>query len=313
MIAQAAKGFSAPNYRGKGGWRRGVIVALIAIAGATCFGDGLVLLWRSWRFDGLRSFGILLFAAAGWLSWRALNEQNRTRTGSWWGLMPIALALWAGDLTSGRLPISYISISGIGLVVQFNLLPIGLLLWMYASGLAIYFGGFGTWRQLLFPLGLLLFVNPMPRFFEHLADLPLQSFAARAAREFASILRVPISGNGLRLSFFHQELGMFIAPACNGLRSAVAMGYLALIIGHLNGLTLWTHAFYVSSAVMLAYVLNVLRLCLLVMFYCLAHRIPSLGIHAVGADYLIGGTLFALGAGLVAGAPKVWGRPAHDG
>jgi len=150
-------------------------------------------------------------------------------------------------------------------------------------------------------------VNPMPRLFEHFADLPLQSFAASAAREFASMLRVPISGDGLRLSFFHQELGMYIAPACNGLRSAVAMGYLALIIGHLYGLTSWTHTLYVSGAVMLAYMLNVLRLCLLVVFYCLAHRIPVLGFHAVGADYLIGAVLFALGAGLVAAVPKVLG------
>ena len=300
MIAESPQPGSLVDGRGRHRWLYAVTVAVIAAAGAICFEDGLILLWRTWWFDGLRSFGVLLLGAAGWLSWRALGGCVETAAGSWWGLGPIALALIAGNLSAGRLPLSYIDLQPGGPLIQFNLLPIGLLLWMYASGLAIYFGGFKVWRRLQFPLALLLFVNPMPRFFEHLVDLPLQALGARAARTFALALKVPVGGEGLRLSFFHDELGMFIAPACNGLRSAVAMGYLALILGYLRDLTLWTHVIYVSSAVMLAYVLNVFRLFLLVMFYCLAHWLPDLGAHAVAADYLIGAALFATGAALVA-------------
>jgi exosortase J len=129
-----------------------------------------------------------------------------------------------------------------------------------------------------------------------LTDLPLQHLGAQAARSFAGLLGVPVSGATLKLMFFHDQLGMFIAPSCNGLQGAVGMGGLELVIGHLRGMGFLPHTLMVAGAVALAYTFNLLRLCLLVLYYCLAHLLPVLGGYAVGADYVIGGTLFVLAA-----------------
>ena len=60
----------------------------------------------------------------------------------------------------------------------------------------------------------------------------------------------------------------------------------------------------VAGGVALAYVFNLLRLCLLVLYYCLAHLLPILGGYAVGADYVIGGTLFVLAAAFLFGVSQ---------
>jgi exosortase J len=171
----------------------------------------------------------------------------------------------------------------------------GLLLWTYVSGAVLLFGGAKAWRSAIFPLALLLFVNPLPQFFPAVLDLHLQYMAAHIARGFAHALGVPVSGAKLAL-MFTPRFGMFIAPACNGLRGAVAMGFIALVLGYICELGAAQHIAYVIGAVILGYALNLARLCGLVLFYWLAIRVPSLRGHALGADYFIGGLLFFLAA-----------------
>jgi exosortase J len=147
-------------------------------------------------------------------------------------------------------------------------------------------------------------VQPVPGSFTTMVDWPLQRLGADAARWFALTLGVPVGGEALRLMFFHDQLGMFIAPGCNGLQGAAAMGLLALIIGHVRRLRLAIHVAFVVAAVALAYVFNLMRLCALVVFYCVAHQVPFLANHAVGADYAIGGALFMMAAAFLFWVPR---------
>ena len=94
---------------------------------------------------------------------------------------------------------------------------------------------------------------------------------------------------------------MFIAPGCDGIRGAVTMGYLALILGYLYRFSLRAWVLSVLGAVALGYVFNLIRLCFLVLFYRVALSFPWLQPHGEGADYLIGGLLFLSAAGLFAG------------
>ena len=109
----------------------------------------------------------------------------------------------------------------------------------------------------------------------------------------------------LRL-MFSPALGMFIAPGCNGLRGAIAMGYLALIVGYLYGLRIWLHAVYVVAAVLLAYLLNLVRLCSLVLCYKVALGFPFLARHMEAADYLLGSLIFFSAAVFVFALPRRW-------
>jgi exosortase J len=106
---------------------------------------------------------------------------------------------------------------------------------------------------------------------------------------------------------FAPQLGMFIAPGCDGLRGAAAMGYLALVSGYLYRLPRLRWAGFVAGAVLLAYLFNLLRLCGVVLYYWVALRVPAVGDYGVQVDYVIGGTLFCAAAAFLMGLPRRWG------
>jgi exosortase J len=251
----------------------------------------LWVLWVLWTSDPLRSVGILLPPASLFLSLRVWRGRHwRTTDGSWWGLGLVAISLLITWLLS-KVQIAMVFPNGAAFFV-FS----GLLIWMFVSGVVVLFGGVEAWRLAIFPLALLLFVNPVPNFFSSAIDLPLQHLAARITRELAAALGMSLTGSRLQL-MFAPSLGMFIAPGCNGLRGAVAMGYLALVIGHLYQMRTALHALYVVGAVLLAYGFNLVRLCSLVVCYWLALRLPQLAGHMAAVDYAIGAGLFFI-AGL---------------
>jgi exosortase J len=124
-----------------------------------------------------------------------------------------------------------------------------------------------------------------------LLDIPLQNLSAHVARSFASVIGFAPATPQLRL-MFSPDFGMFIAPGCDGIRGAVTMGYLALVLGYLKRVSIFRWAAYVAGAVLLGYVFNFTRLCVLVLYYRIALGHPGLEGMAKWADYVIGGCLF---------------------
>jgi exosortase J len=237
------------------------------------------------------------------LSMRAWRG-HRWQAGGWWGLALVGVCAVVAEVVQFG-TFGYRSAVG---AIYF--LPIGLLLWGYASGVVILFGGADAWRKVAFPLALLLFVNPVPSFFTNVVDLPLQHVGARAAWIFAHWVGIPVNGKGGDLwLYFAPGYGMFIAPACNGLRSAVTMGYLALVAGYLYGLSRPWHAAYVVGAVLLAFVLNSLRLCLLVLLNRLALAVPflyqALEHEASWIDYMLYIPIFLVASIFLLGLPRL--------
>jgi exosortase J len=124
-------------------------------------------------------------------------------------------------------------------------------------------------------------------------DLPLQAVSAHMARAFATHLGQHLAPDNLRL-MFTPDFGMFIAPGCNGIRVSVTMGFIALIAGYVYRFRWYANALVVMGAILLGYVFNLARLCLLVLYYVAALHVTWLQNKAEGADYLIGGALFLL-------------------
>ena len=93
---------------------------------------------------------------------------------------------------------------------------------------------------------------------------------------------------------FSPDFGMFIAPGCDGMRGAVTMGYFALILGYLKRVSVPRWILYVSGAVLLGYLFNFARLCMLVIYYRIALGHGWLEQGAKQADYAIGFCLFAV-------------------
>ena len=263
------------------------------------------LLWRIWTGDALRSIGVLFPIISIVLILRVWNRLGWETRGNWWGLLPLLYA--AIMLRQGGNAIQALAVPFRGVV--FSLLPLGLTVFAFGSGVVLLLGGVRLWRAALFPLLLLLFVNPVPKAFADL-DLPLQYFCARVAHSFALAIGVHPDVDQLRM-MFAPDFGMFIAPGCNGIRGAVTMGYLALVLGYLYRFSRSAWTLSVMGAVALGYVFNLVRLCFLVIFYRVALAFPSLQPHGEGADYLIGGLLF-LSAAVMFTSVVRWSRRDSD-
>jgi exosortase J len=257
-----------------------------AVLGVLAIWPTMLTLWNWWTTDATKSLGILVPLASLVLilrAWRAIGWQAE---GSWWGLavlLPTIAAAWVQQRAVLILVVS----------PQWStaLPPPSLVLMAYASGVVLLFGGTRLLRAALFPILLLWFVNPIPHVFSRLVDLPLQTVSAHMARVFAVRLGQHLTPNNLRL-MFTPEFGMFIAPGCNGIRGSVTMGFIALIAGYLYRFRWHAYALVVMGAILLGYVFNLVRLCLLVLYYVAALHFTSLQNKAEGADYLIGGVLF---------------------
>ena len=270
-----------------------VVAAALALLGITSIWPTVVLLWALWTTDPLKSIGMFIPLVSAILILRAWRSLGWQFAGSWWGLAVLALTSLAVLLRSRAVLVLVVSPSW---SVYFP--PHSLVVVAYATGVVLLFGGPRLFRAALFPLILLWFVNPVPHIFNTLVDLPLQHISAHVARGFAHLLGQPLTSDQMRL-MFTPDFGMFIAPGCNGIRGALTMGFIALIAGYLNRFRWVATTAVTAAAILLGYLFNFLRLCLLVIYYIVALHFPSLQQHGEMADYIIGAALFLVGTFLL--------------
>jgi exosortase J len=244
-------------------------------------------LWSEWTSDPLRSIGMLIPAASVILILRVWRQYGWEMRGTWWGLAVIGLAFFLSLLRQYAL---FLAVAGEAVV---SLIPVSLPVYVYGSGIVLLFAGKRIWRCVWFPLGLLLLSQPVPGLTNGLIDIPLQNVSARVARSFATLIGFTPTTPELRL-MFAPNFGMFIAPGCDGIRGAVTMGYVALIFGYLKRVSLFRWMTLTVGAVLLGYLFNFIRLCILVIYYRIVLGHPSMEGFAKQADYLIGSCLFLL-------------------
>ena len=278
-------------------------VVVVSVVGLWwMLGTQVVRLWGLWTGNGLASIGMLMPVAAVILTVRAWHRCPWKRRGTWWGLVVCAVALLLGRLERAEL----IPLLAYHLARQ-HVFPVGAQIFFYVTGAVWLFAGFRYYRAALFPISLLLFVNPVPGFFASMVDLPLQQAGAYTARVVAHWAGVPLTGDDLRM-MFSPALGMFIAPGCNGLRGSLTMGFLTAVMGYLYGLPWLLRSAYIASGVLVAYLLNLVRLSGLVLCYRLALSYAPLARHMTAADYALGSILFFMAALFVFALPLRWKR-----
>ena len=267
--------------------------AFLALLGLTSIWSTVLLLWSLWTTDALKSIGMVIPVVSFLLVLRVWRSLDWEMEGTWWGFALLAA-------TALLVRIREQSVMTLVLGPQWSIFfpPHSLVLFCYGAGVVLLFGGRRLFRASSFPLVLLFFVNPVPHLFNVYVDLPLQRASAHVARGFAMALGQPLSPDKLRL-MFTPEFGMFIAPGCNGIRGAVTMGLIALVAGYLYRFRWQAHAAVVLGAVLLGYLFNFVRLCVLVLFYLVALHFPALQDRAENADYLIGAVLFFVGVYLL--------------
>lgn len=267
----------------------GVLVACcLVILGAFA----LVPLWlhmaEIWQGDPLRVIGAAfpLISFVGVLgAWR---RQHWTLNGSFWGLVPIALSIYLSRLVSIA---PYIPLYRMQYWLAVHAGPV---LFLYGVGAVLLFGGWRLSRAAILPLCLLLCINPVPHSFNVLFDMPLQQLSAATARGFAHLIGLHPTGVQLRM-MFSPDFGMMIVPGCNGVRGSVTFAYLALIYGYTRRLRLPVLFGLAAAGLLFGYAMNLLRLCVLVIYYRLGLSFPGIQNYGAGVDYAIGCTIFLLG------------------
>ncbi|HVG27816.1 MAG TPA: exosortase J [Acidobacteriaceae bacterium] len=262
------------------------MACLCALAGLLTIFSSVRMLWVIWRTDDLKSMGLVvpfLCAALILREWRRLGWETE---GSWWGFAVLAISAALMFLRDQTLFIVTVNKDWL-----LQLPPLPLVAVVYAAGMVLLFGGKRLLRAAWFPVLLMWAVIPVPQTFSRRIDLPLQHASATVARAFAHALGQQLTQDKLRL-MFTPEFGMFIAPGCNGIRGAITLGLAALVVAYLYRFRWFVFAPVVAGAVLLGYLFNFLRLCLLVVYYKIALPYPWLQQRARGADFWIGGTLF---------------------
>jgi exosortase J len=267
-------------------WEPALLASLLGVAGLFAIYSTGSALWALWTTDPLKSIGgiiplvsLLLIARV----WRSLNWET---DGTWWGLALVTLTVASVHLRDHAILELILTPSW-----TIFLPPHSLVAFCYTAGLVLLFGGMRLFRAALFPVVLTWFVNPVPNTFNRFIDLPLQRASALIARSFAHAMGQQLSPDQLKL-MFTPDFGMFIAPGCNGIRGAITMGFIALIAGYVYRFRKPVWVATVAGALLLGYVFNFVRLCTLVLYYCVALKIQWLQPRAEMGDYIIGACLF---------------------
>ena len=262
------------------------VSSLCAVVGLFTIYSTVRSLLDHWRTDDLQSIGLLVPFVSFALILRAWRSLDWDTGGTWWGFAVLAASaalMFLRDQTMFLITVHK------DWLLQIPPLPLVAII--YAVGLVLLLGGTRLLRAAWFPVLFLGAVLPVPNTFSRRIDLPLQHTSATVARGFAHLLGEKLTPDNLRL-MFTPDFGMFIAPGCNGIRGAVTLGLAAVVVAYMYRFRWFVFAPVVAGAVMLGYLFNFLRLCLLVVYYKIALPYPWLQQRARGADFIIGGCLF---------------------
>jgi exosortase len=199
-----------------------------------------------WRIDPDYSHGFLIVPLALYFAYeRKYDIEDAPIEGSWWGvgLLMVGLAFLAfGQLGSLLTPLRA------GFV--FTLM-----------GLVLLLLGREVFRILTFPMAFLLLMVPLPESLVNVVAFPLQLIAAKWAVWALQGLSIPVLLEG---NIIHLASGdLFVAEACSGLRSLMALLTLGVVFAHFfrRG-HLIQQIFLVASTIPIAIFVNAIRVAL---------------------------------------------------
>jgi len=226
----------------------------------------------------LQAFAVVLILAAllGAVYWKILGAL----VAQWWDdpnyshgfLVPLfsLYLVWQQRATLRSLPRHgslvgiLVILTGIGLLLLGDLGAENFLmrssLIVIVAGLILFHLGTQVFRVLLFPLGFLFFMVPLPGVIFYAVTFPLQRLAAEQAAWILDMLGIPVllDGNIIHLA----QLSLGVTEACSGIRSmisllagAMAWAYLLLPGG-------WSMAVFAAATVPITIFANAARVVL---------------------------------------------------
>ena len=246
-------------------WRRTSILALLGIGFAFMYGQTVAALATEWMSSPEASYGLILAATSLVVAirrWPAFLAQS---TADGRGLVGLGLAT-AGALlfTVGQLG-SDLFLTRVSLVVL-----LAGAVWALSGRLAA--------RTMAAPLVFLLIAIPLPTLVVNEVTLPLQLAASRVAEGVLQAIAIPVYRDGNLLALPSGTLQ--VAEACSGLRSAVSLGAVGVLLAWATESTLGRRLLIVALTLPIAVVMNGFRVAATGVFVEAAGRAPGADLHA---------------------------------
>jgi len=226
--------------------RTALVGTLVALIGAiVIFSPILYHMVNHWRTSDDYSHGFLIAPLALYFAW---ERRRKLRTApiepNWWGVVPLALGSLA--LMVGRLGVEQMAMRE-----AFVLTVIGLVLLLLGRHVA---------RILAFPLLFLFLMVPLPQSLVNVLSFPLQLVAADMAVNWLHMLEIPALREGNIIHLASAKL--FVAEACSGLRSLLALGTLGVVFAYFFRRNPVERVVIVLSTIPIAILVNAFRVSL---------------------------------------------------
>lgn len=232
-----------PRWHLSGALSAGALIFLFCVAYAGTF----VWIWeRSSAPDSYYSHAFLIPLISGYLIWRQREVLERTPRDS----SPLGLVLILG---------------AIGLHLLSVLLDVyftsGFSIFILMFGLSLYLLGPPLTRQIVFPLGFLIFMFPLPSAALGAISMPMKIFATACGAGIIDLLGIPVLREGFQLYFTSGSL--LIGNPCSGLRSLLALTALGALFAHFQPGPMWKRVALFTASVPIAIISNIARVTLL--------------------------------------------------
>lgn len=233
---------SAPATLDDSARRLAILGLVLAVLLGGIYAPVLPGLFADWWNDPNYSHGFLVPLFSGYVVWKNWEQLRRLPLrGSWFGLGVLCVGIAAmilGDIGAE----DFLTRSSFITVL---------------AGLILFHLGSHVFRALLFPLGFLFFMVPLPTIIFNAVAFPLQGLAARNATWILDTLGIPVlrDGNVIHLS----QISLGVTEACSGIRSLVSLVALAVAWVYLTLPGRWPRVLLVASAVPITIIANAAR------------------------------------------------------
>lgn len=207
-----------------------------------CYAPVLYRLAQQWYSDEDMGHGFFVPLVAGYIVWKRRHDLAALRPETnYWGLVVV---LWGA--------------------LQFMLGTLGAELFLSRTaflvsliGVVWFLCGTKILKRVAFPLILLWFMIPIPAIIYARITLPLQLFASRVAETILGLIDIPVLRDGNVLELASQKLS--VVEACSGIRSLLALSFLALIYAYFFDRKVWMRWALLLATIPIAIAANATR------------------------------------------------------
>lgn len=226
-------------------WQFGLLIVSFFAAFVPVLSE-LVNLWSN---EADYSHGFLVIPVVLYLIWQKKGKLNHVfKKSSNWGILAVLLALFwffLGEVSGFRI-LEYISFIFV----------------IWSS--VFYLFGFDVLKNVLWELGFLFFMIPIPSSIYARITLPLQIITTKLTVHLLFLLQIPVYREGNVIHLMDSTLE--VVNACSGLRSLLTILALAYIIGIISLKKMSLRFILLLAGVVIAITVNIIRVSCIAVF-----------------------------------------------